>query len=233
MQATKLWSSNVVASRLMRNDLAIVVCGFVVMQLALVAAGVPFAGVITIVCALALSRWRLHRQASSWRAIGLGRPGSLPHAVAAALGWAAVAYLAAGIMQTVVTRVLHWPAPDVSRYGALSGNLPRLLLLLATAWTTAAFGEELLFRGFLITRLAALLGKSRTVNIVAIVIQALLFGIAHAFQGPTGMLTALTIGLVFGVAYVRSRSLWPIIIAHGLIDTFGLVVLYFAGKAGP
>jgi membrane protease YdiL (CAAX protease family) len=85
----------------------------------------------------------------------------------------------------------------------------------------------------LITRLSALFGAQRVAKMAAVVIQAALFGLAHAFQGPTGMLTALVIGLVFGLAYVRGHSLWPIIIAHGLIDTLGLIGLFFVGKAGP
>jgi hypothetical protein len=152
MQATKLSACEVVGSGRMRHDLAIVVCVFIVMQLALVAAGVPFAGAFTMLAALAVSTWRLHRQSSSWVAIGLRRPVSLPRAAAAALGWAAAAFLVAGIMQTIATRLLHWPPPDVSRYGNLRGNLPHLLLLLGTAWVTAAFGEEMLFRGFLISK---------------------------------------------------------------------------------
>ena len=232
MQTAELSSSKVVGPIRMRNDLLIVIGVFAVTQLALVAAGVPFAGVITVFSVLALSTWRLHQQSSSWAAIGLRRPAVWPRAIAAAFGWAAVAYLAAGIMQTVAIRVFHWLPPDMSRYGDLSGNLSRLMLLLTVTWTSAAFGEELLFRGLLITRLESLLGMSRVADILTVSIQAVLFGVAHALQGPSGMLTAFTIGLIFGVAYVRGRNLWPIVIAHGLIDTFSLVALYFAGKVG-
>lgn len=213
-----------------RKDLIVVVCAFVLTQLALVSAGVPFAQGLAVLLSLALSTWRLHRQSSSWVALGLSRPASLVRAAAATLGWAFAAYVVAGIAQTVAISALHWPALDASRYGNLNGNLPRLLLLLAVAWTTAAFGEELLFRAFLVTRIESLLGNSRSATLLAVAIQAALFGIAHVFQGPTGMLTSFTIGLIFGTAYARSRNLWPIIIAHGLIDTIGLLALFSVDK---
>jgi hypothetical protein len=93
---------------------------------------------------VALATWRLNRQSSSWSAIGLSRPVSVVRAGAATLGWTVAAFVVAGIAHTVAVSVLHWPALDASRYGNLGGNLPRLMLLLAVAWTTAAFGEELL-----------------------------------------------------------------------------------------
>jgi membrane protease YdiL (CAAX protease family) len=216
----------------MRNDLAVVACAFVVTELVLIAAGVPFAGVITVLLSLGVATWRLTRRSSNWSALGLNRPASLVRALAAAVGWTVAAFVVAGCALTVAVSALHWPALDASRYGNLSGNLPRLTLLLAVAWTSAAFGEELLFRAFLITRLEALLGSSRGATRLAVAIQAVLFGCAHAFQGPTGMLTSFAIGLLFGAVYARGRNLWPIIIAHGLIDTVGLVTLYFAAKAG-
>jgi membrane protease YdiL (CAAX protease family) len=55
------------------------------------------------------------------------------------------------------------------------------------------------------------------------------FGLAHAYQGATGILVTGVLGLVFGLLYLRSKSLWPLVIAHGLIDTLSLVALY-AGK---
>ncbi|WP_174754922.1 CPBP family glutamic-type intramembrane protease [Arenimonas daejeonensis] len=42
----------------------------------------------------------------------------------------------------------------------------------------------------------------------------------------TGIVVTGCIGLVFGLLYLRLRSLWPLVIAHGLVDTIGLVALY-------
>ncbi|WP_386068034.1 CPBP family intramembrane glutamic endopeptidase [Tahibacter sp. UC22_41] len=143
-----------------------------------------------------------------------------------AVGCAVLGYIAAAVATVVATRVLGWAPMQSGKIGAIAGNLPMLLGLLAIAWSTAAFGEELLFRGFLLGRLRALLGGGPGFGIVAAFVQALLFGLAHAYQGPTGILVTGLIGLVFGLLYLRLRVLWPLVIAHGLIDTVGLLALY-------
>ena len=216
----------------MRRDLGIVICIFILTAAALLAAGAPFVGGITVLVTLLAANWRLNQQSSGWAVIGLCRPTSFVRAAAAAVGWFSVAFLAAGIAQTIATDVLHWPPLDASRYGNLHGNLQRFLFLLGVTWTTAAFGEELLFRAFLLTRLELLLGNTRSATATAVVLQAVLFGCAHGFQGATGILTTSVVGLVFGAAYVRGRNLWPIMIAHGLVDSFGLVALYFGLSRG-
>ena len=49
----------------------------------------------------------------------------------------------------------------------------------------------------------------------------------HAYQGIGGILTTGLIGLTFGLLYlVARRNLWPTIIGHGLVNTFGITVLH-------
>jgi membrane protease YdiL (CAAX protease family) len=103
-------------------------------------------------------------------------------------------------------------------------------MFLIIAWTSAGFGEEMLFRGFFLTRLEGLLGKTRLALMLAVVLQAMLFGLSHYKQGPSGILVTGMIGLVFGTFYARGRNLWPLIIAHGLMDAVSLVGLYAGVK---
>lgn len=210
----------------MLKDIAIVAAVFLLALWGLPALGLPHAGSLTILAALMAASWRLAAAGSGWRELGLRRPASLPRAAAATVGWMLTGYVTAAIASVASTQLLGFPPIDASRYGALQGNLPQLLTILAIAWSTAAFGEELLFRGFLLTRLHAVLPAGRAAGAIAVVVQGLCFGLIHAFQGPTGVLVAAAIGIVFGVAYLRSRNLWPIILAHGLIDTVSLTALY-------
>ena len=69
-------------------------------------------------------------------------------------------------------------------------------------------------------------GGRRGAGLAAAFAQAVLFGLAHAYQGPTGILVTGSVGLAFGLLYLRLRTLWALVIAHGLIDTIGLVALY-------
>ena len=88
----------------------------------------------------------------------------------------------------------------------------------------------MLFRGFTLTRLEGLFGGGRTAVALAVVGQALLFGVAHSKQGATGIMLTATIGLVFGAVYARTRTLWPLIVAHIVMDTVSLVALYAGAR---
>jgi membrane protease YdiL (CAAX protease family) len=41
----------------------------------------------------------------------------------------------------------------------------------------------------------------------------------HLYQGPHGALSIAVAGLVFGVFYLRTGWLWPVVFAHMLADT--------------
>lgn len=89
------------------------------------------------------------------------------------------------------------------------------------AWGSAAFGEELLARGFILDRIRKLVGSERRhAALVAIAGQAALFGAFHLYQGFAGaILTGLT-GLVLGLVWLwGGRNLWPCIILHGLVNS--------------
>ncbi len=172
----------------------------------------------------------LKRQGSSWREIGLGRPASgLKTALLglAAFVGAVVVFVA---MQTIVVGVLialgqALPEIDQSRFNEIAGNLPFFILLIILAWTTIAFGEEMFYRAFLITRMLDFTSIGQG---LAILISGIIFGLIHFAEGPLGILSNGAFGLLFGWIYVRSgRNLWITIIGHGLINTLRFALLYF------
>jgi hypothetical protein len=76
---------------------------------------------------------------------------------------------------------------------------------------------------------AADLGKGSTAAYVfGVVFVAVLFGYGHFYKGPAGVVDSTFAGLVLGGAFlVSGRNLWACVLAHGFIDTFGIVALYF------
>ena len=117
--------------------------------------------------------------------------------------------------------------PRLSRFSEVPGNLPLLLTILPLVWLIAAFSEEFFFRGFLLTRLAELFGETRWAWVAAVLLQAVAFGAIHAYQGPVGMILIGIGGLVYGAAFVLiGRNLWPLILAHGINDSLGFILLY-------
>jgi len=79
---------------------------------------------------------------------------------------------------------------------------------------STAFSEELVYRGYLRAQFAAFTGS----GVLAAVIQALLFGLAHLEQGPAVALRFTVYAVLFALLASLRRSLWPGIICHGAID---------------
>ena len=45
----------------------------------------------------------------------------------------------------------------------------------------------------------------------------------HLYQGPLGVLSIVPTGLIFAYWYVRTGRLWPLIVAHALLDLLALL----------
>jgi len=209
-------------------DVAWVVAAFVLSGIALEALDVPRPGTFAVVVAVVVATWRLRRNAMRWRDVGLRRPARWGRTLLWALAAYALVIAANFAIVIPIAQRLGWAPTDVAKLGDLAGNAPLLAGWLAIVWTTAAFGEEMLFRGFLQTRLMALFRGGAVGDAAAIVVQAILFGLPHLGFGTRGAVTAGVVGVVYGIVYrFNGRNLWPLIIAHGLTDTVSLVALYF------
>ncbi|WP_164913502.1 type II CAAX endopeptidase family protein [Sphingomonas sp. UV9] len=187
---------------------------------------IPFR-VVLLACAALV--WTF-LEARSLNPIGLSRHGltkTLAWAVGIAVGVTALGY----ILEPVINKLLGIQT-DLSGYGALKGNAQAALKLLMLALTSAAFGEEILFRGFLQHQVSAILGSGDRSRWTAILASGALFGLAHSIQGPAGVISTGLAGLVFGWAWFRSgRNLWALILAHGMIDSYGIAMLYLGRSA--
>ena len=61
------------------------------------------------------------------------------------------------------------------------------------------------------------------------VIQAVVFGLVHAYQGPAGVLGTAINGLIYGGITLAARgSIWPAAIAHGSSNSIGIMELFLA-----
>ena len=115
-----------------------------------------------------------------------------------------------------------------ARWGNVEGNLPMLLMWLGLVWTSAAFGEEMFFRGYMVTRLADGLAGVPGRLAIAVLLPALIFGYGHYYyQGLFGLVMTGLIGLAFAISFLLlKRNLWPLVLVHGTIDTINFVALY-------
>lgn len=132
-----------------------------------------------------------------------------------------------GSLLTPLWEHLFGSGRDLTRFSGVTGSPAALARLLVLNWTVAAFGEELAFRIVLMRGIAYALGDTRKALVIALIVQAVIFGLVHAYQGPAGIAGTTISGLVFGGLTLAARwSIWPAAIAHGLNNTIGIIEVY-------
>jgi membrane protease YdiL (CAAX protease family) len=79
---------------------------------------------------------------------------------------------------------------------------------------SAGISEEFAFRGYLQRQFGALTGS----RWIAVVLQAILFGVAHSYEGWRAAIHIVSFGLIFGLIAIWRKSLRPGIVAHAFTD---------------
>jgi len=169
---------------------------------------------------------------ASWSDFGVARPKSWLRTVFVSFGVLLALFgTIIWVINPIMNAIPNLPPQDLSRFDVLNGNLPNLIIQLVNIWITAAFLEEFMFRGYLMNRIIDLQGKETKIAwVVALIGSAVIFGLVHSQQGPGGMFKVGAIGLVFGLSYLAvGRNIWPLVLAHGLIDSLDMVQHFFGG----
>lgn len=167
-----------------------------------------------------------------WRDVGLRHPDKWLPTIGIAL-LVGVGYQALDtLLIAPLLQQLTGEAINLSQFSSLRGNPLVLLVFLVASWTEAAFIEEMFFRGYFFNRLTDLAGGQRLGIAITLIGNAVVFGLAHVYQGITGVLDTVLAGLLLGLLYLLARrNLWLPILVHGIIDTVGVLLIY-AGLFG-
>jgi len=168
-----------------------------------------------------------------WRGVGLVRYRSWGITVALGIG---CGLLMEGfelfVSQPLLVKLLG-KQPNFENFRALTGNPKLLFLALVLVWTLAAFGEEMVYRGYLMNRVADLFRRTRAAWIISLIAVNVGFGLAHSGQGITGMVDEGLMGILLGLMYlVTGRNLSVPVIAHGVADTIDIVWIFFGHYPG-
>lgn len=142
-------------------------------------------------------------------------------------GWALLCFvivLVGFFAASFVGNLVAYQGPTPMGTGTFQPPLWLGLVSLVVMPITIAFAEELLYRGVGQTELTARLG-----NVGGLLVMAAFFALQHAALTPLDLqaqvarfVTTFLAGLLFGLLYRWRRTLWPLIVAHWLLDVLGL-----------
>lgn len=170
----------------------------------------------------------LRLRGRGWSSVGLVRPPSWRRtiliAVISAIG---LQSLSTFVTEPLIRLVTRRPT-DLSEFKPLVGNVELLVIYLVLIWTLAAFGEELVYRGYMMNRMADIGDRTPRAWFFSLLAVSSLFGLGHFYQGPTGIIdTGITSLILGGLYFYSGRNLWLPILTHGFSNTVGLLAIFF------
>lgn len=191
----------------------------------------PLGGPLALIAATVTVTLLQRLRGEGWGELGMRMPKTLTSVALgglAVVGICVTAFGVNGVLQPVLAATMGDGAvralPDVS-------TVARYVTLMIVIWTTAAFAEEMVFRGFFMTRVADIFGRNAFGWTVALIVPAIFFGLAHSYQGLAGVIVTGTVGLIFGIWYlITKRNLLPLILAHGLVNSIGITMLFLIAQ---
>ena len=164
---------------------------------------------MAIVAVLLPYLWR-----KGWRPAAVARTPE-PRDVVRGLGlWLG---LMGAVYLTVI--VLYVAAPDYVRGLVQTRPFTGVVsapVIVATALLNPIF-EEFLWLGYTIPTLGSRFGI-RTACVISIVLRVAV----HLYQGTIALIAILPTAIVMTVYFARTRRLWPVVVAHVIVDAIGL-----------
>ena len=176
-----------------------------------------------------IALWRMKVRNITWKDLGLRKPDNLLKTVLVTLGILITIPILIIVFQQIQNILPINLSPDtssqdtVSKFGDLKGNWIHFFTIIPFILLQSAL-EELLDRGCLINWFERLFSKTSFATSIAVLLQAMIFGFRHSYDISERSITVGIIGLVMGIAYVKfGRNLWPLIIAHCILNTMSMV----------
>ena len=149
-----------------------------------------------------------------------GVRGWLGDAAAAGIFWMGSSVILAAV--AVLLKLAHLTLPEKTVISLAPANVGELALFIVLS-ISAGICEELLFRGYFQQQFETLAGGRVWIGIVG---SALLFGLAHVYEGLAGVIAITLFGVMFSLLAQERRSLRAGMIAHAWHDALSGVLLF-------
>lgn len=178
---------------------------------------------------LIVATWRMKVRGVKWKEIGLRKPRDIKNTLIATGITLSLTVGSIIFFEIIKDQLPFYVTPDtsnasaVSKFGDLTGNW-LLFLSIVPIILVESFLEEILDRGFLINWLERMFSKTTLATILAVILQAAIFGFRHSNDLSERSITVGLIGLTMGISYVLfNRNLWPQILAHSILNIMSML----------
>jgi membrane protease YdiL (CAAX protease family) len=114
-----------------------------------------------------------------------------------------------------------------SVYEAIEGNNSMLVIYLLVSWTTAGFGEEIIYRAFFLGQMELFFENFKHKWIISLTISSIIFGFLHFSSGIDAIIGTGITGFIIGMVYLKTnRNIWAAYITHAVADTIAFLFIY-------
>ncbi|HNX43307.1 MAG TPA: type II CAAX endopeptidase family protein [Bacteroidales bacterium] len=122
---------------------------------------------------------------------------------------------------------LKFGAIDLSSFDGIRGNYINFLVFILFMWVVAGIGEEFLYRGFFMKQFARILGDTNKGWLFSAIAMSILFGMAHLYQGMSGMISTGLVSLCLSLIFYKNRNnLILNMFVHGFYDMIGISLIF-------
>ena len=126
----------------------------------------------------------------------------------------------------LINSILPTGKIDLSDFASIRNSPVNYIIILLIALLVGGFYEEIIFHGFIFTRLEKIF-KGKWATSVAFILTTLIFGLYHFQQGIKGILLTAIAGAVYHVLILKfNRNLWYGVFVHAFFDFIGLTLIY-------
>lgn len=126
----------------------------------------------------------------------------------------------------LLQKLTDLPPVELGDIANIKGNTGFYIFLLAMGWLVGGLYEEIIFHGFIFTRLEKLFPRKYAV-VAAFIICNVIFALYHLQLGTPGVITAFIAGCIYhGLMLRYKRNMWYAIFCHAAYDTIALTYIY-------
>ncbi|MDY2586822.1 CPBP family intramembrane glutamic endopeptidase [Winogradskyella aquimaris] len=142
-----------------------------------------------------------------------------------------IAILTLAFMQLIFHPVLdYFVSLDYNDSGlndTIQSEKLQFFIMVIMGWLIGGFYEEIVFHGFIFTRLEKIIKGKYSTSISAFA-TIIIFGFYHIQLGALGLINALVVGAVYLALFLYyKRNLWYSIFCHGFYNTMVMTLIYY------